>query len=420
MAQKRTKKRTHKTQQAGEDDGVPKSMVIQTSAASTGKALSQLTKDTRLMMAPHTAARLKERKNNRLRDYTTMAGPLGVTHLLLFNQSTSGPTLRIARTPRGPTLFFRITEYSLSKDINKILRNPKSPGAEFQYAPLLVLSNFSTTTSKEHPEEELLRTTFQNLFPALNTNTASLSNMKRVVLFHRSTNAPDSEIQVRHYAINTRLLNQDRKLRKIVSGEKRKKRDRLPDLSKLSDVSEFILGPSGFDSASESEFEEDAKITVPSKSKVKSEPTEDDEGNGNVQQRGVKLVELGPRMTLQLYKLTSEISSGQVLYHRNIHLTPSQVKEQQKLHERLAKEKNERKAEQVRNVKRKLEEKETTGSRSKRGKMRASLKEQGSDGKTAEATAIDDMSEGELEVEEQLLSDSNDDEDGEEDDDEAE
>lgn len=413
MAKKRTKKRTHNTDQTNENDGIPKTMVIQTSAATTGKALSQLTKDTRLMMAPHTAARLKERKNNRLRDYTAMAGPLGVTHLLLFNQSSSGPTLRIARTPRGPTLFFRITEYSLSKDINKILRNPKSPGVEFQYAPLLVLSNFSTTSSKEHPEEELLRTTFQNLFPALNTNTASLSTMKRVVLFHRTTNAPDSEIQVRHYAINTRPLNQHRKLRKVVAGEKRKKRDKVPDLSKFSDVSEFILGQA-IDSASESEFEEDAKITVPSSASSTKRTTIKREDNAEtsdsaVQQRGVKLVELGPRLTLQLYKLTSDISSGQVLYHRDIQLTPSQVQAQQAVHDTLAKEKAKRKAEQGENVKRKREGIESSGSRSKRGKLRAVERESGvkedADGEVKE----DGVGESRLDDESQREDDDEDD-----------
>jgi ribosome biogenesis protein SSF1/2 len=48
-----------------------------------------------------------------------MAGPLGVTHLLLFSKSKeSGNTnLRLALTPRGPTLHFRVEKYSLCKDV---------------------------------------------------------------------------------------------------------------------------------------------------------------------------------------------------------------------------------------------------------------------------------------------------------------
>ncbi|CCG83639.1 Brix domain-containing protein C1B9.03c [Taphrina deformans PYCC 5710] len=402
MAKQRTKKRTHKTVQPSETDGVPKTMVIQTSSATTGKALSQLTKDTRLMMAPNTAVRLKERKNNKLRDYTTMTGPLGVTHLLLFNQSTSGPTLRIARTPRGPTLFFRVREYSLSKDLNKIIRNPKSPGIEFQHAPLLVLNNFSSGTSKEHPEEELLRTTFQNMFPALNTNTASLNTMKRVVLLHRLKNEPGSDIELRHYAINTRLLGQDKKMKKIVSGESRKRNDAVPDLSKLNDVSEFLLG-AGYDSASESEYEEDSKISVePTKAvRVKREDSADT-GTSGGEQRGVKLVELGPRMTFSLYKVTSDVSAGAVLYHRDISLTSSELAKQEKHHEQAARIKEVRKAEQIKNVKRKREEAEQSSSRSKRGKLRAAEKESAagntaSKAKPVEEKDVEDMSEGELE-----------------------
>lgn len=417
MAKQRTKKRTHKQSgDAGGDsiEGVPKTMVIQTSAATTGRSVSQLTKDTRLMMSPHTAARLKERKNNKLRDYTTMAGPLGVTHLLLFNQSTSGPTLRIARTPRGPTLFFRVSEYSLARDLNKVIRNPKSPGVEFQHAPLLVLNNFASGTSKTNPEETLLRTTFQNMFPALNTNTASLNTMKRVVLLHRTKNEPGSEIEVRHYAINTRLLGQDRKMRKIVSGEKRKRSDKVPDLSRLADVSEFLLGQAGYESASESEFEEDSKIEV--KPTTLKKNLLQQEGGG--EQRGVKLVELGPRMTLNLYKVTTEISSGAVLYHRDIQLTSEQIKKQERQHEQMRALKESRKAEQVKNVKRKREEADAKSSRSKRGKIRASEREAESstgDSKTKSTTKdVEDMSEGELEeaLAESSSSDDDDDEDG--------
>ena len=81
---------------------------------------------------------LQERKSNKLRDYTTMAGPLGVTHLLLFSRSPNGNTsLRIAKSPRGPTLHFRVTKYSLCKDIQKTQRRPKNDRHEFRTAPLV-------------------------------------------------------------------------------------------------------------------------------------------------------------------------------------------------------------------------------------------------------------------------------------------
>lgn len=148
MAKRRVKKRTHAGAQgpppgtgAGPSkpgDRTPKSMVIRIGAGEVGPSVSQLVKDVRSMMEPGTASRLKERRANRLRDYTTMAGPLGITHLMLFSRSESGNTnMRLAITPRGPTLHFRVDKYSLCKDIMKSMKRPKSGGAEYLTSPLV-------------------------------------------------------------------------------------------------------------------------------------------------------------------------------------------------------------------------------------------------------------------------------------------
>lgn len=146
MARRRTKKRTHIGAENGPKNksnpsklsNNPKSMVIRIGAGEIGPSVSQLVKDVRQMMEPDTAARLKERRANRLRDYLSMSGPLGVTHLMLFSRSESGNTnLRIAITPRGPTLHFHVEKYSLCKDVRKSLRRPKGKGKEFITAPLV-------------------------------------------------------------------------------------------------------------------------------------------------------------------------------------------------------------------------------------------------------------------------------------------
>jgi ribosome biogenesis protein SSF1/2 len=118
----------------------PKSMVIRIGAGEVGPSVSQLATDVRRVMEPGTASRLKERRANHLKDYVTMAGPLGVSHLLLFSRSESGNTnLRIALTPRGPTLHFRIEKYSLTKDIQKAQRHPRGGGKEYNTPPLVCL-----------------------------------------------------------------------------------------------------------------------------------------------------------------------------------------------------------------------------------------------------------------------------------------
>lgn len=72
-----------------------------------------------------------------------MCGPLGVTHLLLFSRSDSGNTnMRLAITPRGPTLHFRVENYSLCKDIMKAQRRPKNAKQLYMNAPLVCLPSF--------------------------------------------------------------------------------------------------------------------------------------------------------------------------------------------------------------------------------------------------------------------------------------
>jgi len=113
-------------------------MVIRIGAGEVGSAISQLAADVRRVMEPGTASRLKERKANKLRDYTSMAGPLGVTHMLLFSRAESGNTnLRIALTPRGPTLHFRIEKYALTKDVRRAQRRPKGGPKEYITPPLV-------------------------------------------------------------------------------------------------------------------------------------------------------------------------------------------------------------------------------------------------------------------------------------------
>ena len=82
-----------------------------------GKSVTTLVRDVRRIMEPNTATRLQEREKNKLRDYLTMAGPLGVSHMLIFNQSDAGINMRVLRCPRGPTVTFRVNKYSLASDI---------------------------------------------------------------------------------------------------------------------------------------------------------------------------------------------------------------------------------------------------------------------------------------------------------------
>ncbi|KAL8813002.1 MAG: hypothetical protein Q9200_000589 [Gallowayella weberi] len=381
MARRRHKRRTHIGAQNGPSNGVsavsaatrgPKTMVIRMGAGEVGPS---------------------ERKSNRLRDYTTMAGPLGVSHLLLFSRSSTGNTnLRLALFPRGPTLHFRVEKYSLCKDVRKALRHPKGGGKEYLSPPLLVMNNFISAEgdSKSKPSvpkhlETLSTTIFQSLFPPISPQSTPLSSVRRVLLLDRQ--APTSSatagamheadaspyvLNLRHYAIVTKPTGLSRGVRRLNAAERmlkeRASRKGMPNLDNLEDVAEYILDPSaaggGFTSGSESEMDTDAEVEVTDiqhkkvLSRKQAEVAQKVEGDGQqrgtgVQKRAVKLVELGPRMTLRMTKVEEGVCGGKVMWHEYLNKSEDEIREMEKVWETRKREKAERKRIQRENVERK-------------------------------------------------------------------
>ncbi|KAH0542675.1 hypothetical protein FGG08_002908 [Glutinoglossum americanum] len=388
MARRRTKKRTHVGARNGPTGGntamdrSPKSMVVRVGASGVGPSVSQLVKDVRAMMEPGTAARLKERKANKLRDYITMAGPLNVSHLLLFSRSTSGNTnLRIALTPRGPTLHFRL-----------VMNN-------------FISSQQEQTTSSEPKSnnvprhlETLTTSIFQSLFPPISPQTTPLSSIRRVLLLNREPPSPKSSdpdslepengtytINLRHYAINTRPTGISRGIRRLNAAEKlitsrEKKRKGIPNLGRLEDVADYLLDPSaavsGYTSASETEIETDAEVEVlaPRAKKVltaaqrkklsqqaKTRGSDGSRGGRGAEKRAIKLVELGPRMRLRMLKVEEGVCGGKVMWHEFLHKTREEERTLEKLWETRRKEKEERRRKQKEDIERKKRERGDTG-----------------------------------------------------------
>ena len=318
-----------------------------------------------------------------------MAGPLGVSHLLCFSRSESGNlNLRLALTPHGPTLHFRVEEYSLCKDIRKSLRHSRSAGKEYISPPLLVMNNFNPveTGNNEHkivPKhlESLVTTVFQSLFPPILPQSTPLTSIRRVLLLNRevptsreevSTDISPYTLDLRHYAITTKRTGLSRGVRKLDAAEKllnsRRTQQRLPDLSRLDDVADYLLDPStagGYTSGSDSEVETDAEVEVlGNRTKKISSRRERAEmganvndaskrqGNG-VEKRAVKLVELGPRMRLRMVKVEEGVCGGKVMWHEYLSKSTEEVDHLAAVWEQRRREKDERKRIQKENVKRK-------------------------------------------------------------------
>ena len=159
MARQHKKKKTHAPVVL--DPSIPRSIIIKSGKVT--KRIQNLSRDFRLVMSPNTATKLKEMRNNRIKDYLMVCGQLNVSHLVVFTVSEKQWVyLKIGKVPRGPTITFKLESYSLIKDCLKMQAKPKSPGSEYEHAPLVVLNNFPKTK-----EWQLASKLLQNMFPAI-------------------------------------------------------------------------------------------------------------------------------------------------------------------------------------------------------------------------------------------------------------
>lgn len=397
---------------------VPQSMVIRMGAGDIGTSVSQLTADFREVVQPHTAARLKERKSNKLRDYTTMAGPLGVTHFFLFSRSENGNVhLRFALHPRGPTLQFRVDDYVLAKDIQHVQKRSRAGWQEaFASPPLLVQHGMMSSDDyladkpKEKQLESLTQTMFNAMFPVITPATTKLEKIKRILLLKRERQEDGTfTMKLRHYAITQRRTGMSKRIKRL-DPQEQKRRERkgaaLPNLGQLEDAADYVLNPEdgGYTSASDTELDTDNEVEVVQTStrkvlskkemeKLRSGDSKDPPAKvrSNVEKRAIKLVELGPRMKLRLVKVEEGMSEGRVMW--NEFVTKSKVEEKeldQKWNEKR-KLKEERRQKQKENVEKKKKLKgETKSNTAGNGKV------QESDEESLDTDEVEDMLDDEM------------------------
>ena len=342
-----------------------------------------------------------------------MAGPLGVTHLLLFSRSKSNRTnLRVAITPRGPTLHFQIEKYSLCKDVAKAQKHPRGGGKEYTSPPLLVMNNFTTsqTASNAVTQEPVLRqleslttTIFQSMFPPISPQNTPLASIRRIMLLNRETTGEGTyTLNLRHYAITTRRTGVSKRVRRLDPAEQRqreKKGHAMPDLGRLEDVADYLLDPAagGYTSASETELDTDAEVEVletgPRKVMTRKEMLRREAGTDkvrmrsgrSVEKRAVKLVELGPRMKMRMVKLEEGVCEGRVMWHEFVRKTKAEEKEMDEKWAKREKEKVQRKKVQKENVERKREVRRNTGTNG--GGEDGDVEEEGGEGEDDEEMA---------------------------------
>ncbi|KAI9914108.1 hypothetical protein PsorP6_005710 [Peronosclerospora sorghi] len=254
----------------------------------------QLVQDLRRFMAPYTADKLREKRKNTLKDFVHVGAPLGVTHFLFFTTTETSTNLKIARVPRGPTLSFQATKYSLMRRMHLVVRRPVDTSQTSGSVPLRGRDGHGGIPSVRDPG------------------------------------------------------GPPRALEKCENPIKAK----IPNLHKLEDISEYVLdNGAGVVSASDSEVDDEtAHVTLPDAFR--------DRGNHKAEKSAVRLTEIGPRLTLRLTKVERGICEGDVLYHAYKTKTPEEAAKAKAKHEAAVVLKRERREVQEANVLKKQQAKE--------------------------------------------------------------
>jgi ribosome biogenesis protein SSF1/2 len=414
----RKKSRTHvddaKNAQARsalkDDEGakVPRSIVFRRGKKRTEPEVGELVHDVRHLMAPYTALNLQENKQLTLSHYAKhLALPMGVSHMLSFSQNDDRLWLKLVKTPDGPTLTFRVLQFTLHRHIAKTQRRPvalNTPALQLA-PPIVVTNNFesaasapvpvpvsagaaagaaasnpagsgSASASASPPHLKLMRITFQNLFPPTNVYTVQLRDCRRVALFQYD--AAEDVVHVRHYAVRTSPVGgggANRRLRRLASTAKAPTRRRkLPNLGKLADIADYLDHPGASGNGYVSDSAASSSLSLSTHADDNSDSDRDESGtpassNAVVRlpdrfQRGsssspapaqsnlsaIKLQEIGPRLTLKLVKVERGMAGGDVLYHALQHKSPEEAAMLKQRKQKQVQLKAQRKAEQQRNV----------------------------------------------------------------------
>ena len=306
-------------------DQIPKSFVFKYGKVT--RSLGQLSKELRQIMEPNTATKLKEHKLNKLKDYLSVAGQLDVTHFLYLMQNTTGIShARFFRFPHGPTLSFRIPAYSLCEDVQRMHRSTRHPTPnELIHPPIVIFSNFDAKFGRQ---VGLVKTFLQNMFPSISPEKIGLNACKRVVLFHYDNE--NELVLLRHYLVVVRNGTVTKELEELLW------KGKIPDLHELDDISEYLATNTAqeLNDQQEGSAENESLLQENTKEEEEEEGEEvsltdnviaEEQSIGSAverkTQRKVQLIEVGPRLSLELIRIQQEssessTSSGTILYDK--------------------------------------------------------------------------------------------------------
>ena len=182
-----------------------------------------------------------------MKDFVHVAGVLNVSHMLMFTRTQVSPYLKVSRFPRGPTMTFKIDNYTLSRDVRSALKRQVTYDKQYLNHPLLILNGFSTNQEEQSNETTesgdikkmggreigLVSSMFQNMFPSINVTSVKVNTIRRCVLINLDNKT--QKMEFRHYTIKVVPVGMSKPLKKIVQGK-------VPNLSRYQDMSEYLAG----------------------------------------------------------------------------------------------------------------------------------------------------------------------------------
>jgi ribosome biogenesis protein SSF1/2 len=269
MPRRGRRRRKHRTH-VDEENTQPIALVAR--RGQVGPYFKQLVKELRIVLYPNSPLHFKENSRGSLKEMLSVAKSNQVDHLIFVTNTTNNSYLKAVKLPSGPTITFKIQGFTLSSDVRSSLKKYVRLQPDFKAPPLLVMKGIDGMP-------DLL---FRSIFPSMSLSDIKLKRCRRVVLIDKI----DGEMAFRHYMIKSRPAGISQALKKL-------SRNQVPNLNKFNSIGEWIDGEGN---ASESEYED---AQVPEDSRKVS----------------LRLVELGPRLTLKLHKIEESICTGNVMFH---------------------------------------------------------------------------------------------------------
>lgn len=99
--------------------------------------ITLLSKDFRQLMEPFTASSLREKRSNKIKDFVSLSGMFHVSHMCVFNKSATQLSFKVARLPKGPTLHFKIHQFTLARDVMASMKKQYYNDTAFKHSPLV-------------------------------------------------------------------------------------------------------------------------------------------------------------------------------------------------------------------------------------------------------------------------------------------